>query len=227
MKISSLIRCLYVRTGVTVVATVSLIVLAAFPLQRKISLESEEIQKDYAKTENDQKRILELPVLRSKYQKISNESDKTGTILPESQVVELIKNLEETARETGGEIVVSQGMDLAARKKAAPTPDAATGQKTSGDNRIVDQMAEGKTLGLSVIFSGRYSDAVNFLHKVETMPYFLDVLSIDFRPADTGAGERGSLFSANPTPVTSVGSTSTVPTTTSVKATFELIVYLQ
>lgn len=227
MKISSLVRCLYVRTGVTVVATILLIVFIAFPLQEKIASESEEIQKDYAKAENAQRRILELPDLRSKYQKISDGNDKTGVILPESQVVDLIKNLEETARETGGEIVVSQGTDLAALKKAAPSvSDAAAGQKGSNGTRIVDQLPEGKTLGLSVIFSGRYADAVDFLHKVETTPYFLDVLSVDIRPADLNSGERGNLFSAAPTPVTSEGGTQIAPSSTSIKANFALIVYL-
>ena len=227
MNLPSFIQSPWFRSLFVMAALASLIVFAVIPLQDKIVLENDEVQQAYAKMENDQKRISTLPDLRLKYQKISDDKGKMGSVLPEDQVVEYIKNLEDIASKTDGTINVTQGKDLDTIRNAAPTKGTDTTGNTATGDRVVDHLPKGKTLGLTVTFSGRYRDAVEFVHKVETAPYFADVLSLDFRPGDAPTADRSNLFVSSGLSAADVSTNPAPPSSVSVQAVISLVLYLE
>lgn len=220
MRIQIPVHSRIVKTVVVLSATAGLVVFAALPIHRQISREHADIQGAYAKMENSQKRVLRLPELREQYEKISESQGRGPSLLPESGIVDLIESLETLAVSTGGELSVSQGNDLEAVRKSA-TKGKQSDQQASG-RRIADDLPDGRTLGLTVSYVGRYAGIADFFRRLETVPYFLDVVSVDIRPGASEVADRSGVF----TDSESVKPADAGPDR-SVRAVISLVVYLE
>jgi hypothetical protein len=228
VRLTKFERPLLLYATALAVGTVVLFLLATKPLKEKIVAENDEIQKFYAKTENDQQKISQLPEFRNQSVMIDNDEPKLRLALPESRVVDFIREVEGIAKSTGGAVTIAKGESLEEIRKAmVPVPvSAADGTGTKETFDLLKGLPEGKTIGLTLTFSGVYADAVDFLHKVDTAPYFLDVLSLEIRPIDAEQDSgtvRTDVFSASGTP-TVVKKT---PLNPKVEAILSIIVYLE
>ncbi|NTW29963.1 MAG: hypothetical protein HGA33_01650 [Candidatus Moranbacteria bacterium] len=230
-------RPLLVYSALLVVFATALYFLATSPLEEKIAIESDEIQKFHAKTENDLRKISRLPEYRDQATMIDADEPRLHLLLSEDHVVDFIREVEDIAKLTGGRVTISKGDDLEESKKAFSVPAAhATTQKTAATDTsgpetdgFLAGLPEGKTIGFTLTFVGTYPESVNFLHKVGTSPYFLDVLSVSVRPIgrdQNGDSIRSDIFSASVSRAGSVPRAAT-PTEDEVEAEFAIIVYLE
>lgn len=242
---SSFFKCLCVPTVIVTVIAVALFVFAAMPLRVKIASESDEIQKFKAKTENAERKISRLPDLRAQYATVEDDERKIPRLLSEAQTVDFIKEMEDVARDAGGKVSIAQGSVVDATKKPAPKAKGdesdgdASKKKVVEDKSIVGNLSWGKRLSLQITFDGEYGRAVNFLHKIETMSYRLDVLSVDIRPTTEKENVVAPVSAPAPLPVpvpTDGAALSPVPESPAppvepekhpVAATFGLVVYLK
>lgn len=238
-NLSKLNRPLLLYSAVLAVVAVFLFLFATGPLREKIVAENEEIQKIYARVENDQRKISHLSEFRDQSVSIAGDGEKLRLLLPEDRVVDFIREAEGNAKAAGGTVVISKGNNLEESRKAASiiaasqikTADGTTDDRQKGTG-LLKKFPDGRTLGLTLTFSGKYPDAVDFLHKIETAPYFLDVLSMDIRPIDSKQEQDGSVrsdvFSA-PVGGSGVpnGTADGTPAEDTVRAEFDIIVYLE
>lgn len=209
-----------------------------FPLQKKIQLESDEIQKVLAKNENTKRRIAELPRLKAEYQKIIDGESSIRLLLSEGRIVDFIREIESLAAENEGSVRITQGTigDAAQKKTAAPVDKkAATDTAASQKKNLGDALSWEKTMRLSVKFTGAYPDTINFLHKIETLPYRLDILSIAFRPVpkdkdkNSGSSDIFTPSSVGDEPGLGEAPLSLQPEAEKnlIDGTFEIVIYLE
>ncbi|MEI7749669.1 MAG: hypothetical protein WCJ25_01555 [Candidatus Moraniibacteriota bacterium] len=226
-------------SGALVLASVSLLFFAVSPLRERISSENIEVQKFNAKNENDLRKISNLPEYRSQSVAISEDIKKIKLLLPADRVVDFIREMEDISKTTGGTVSITKGNDLTESRKSFGGSTAATARSSSAstsatgsggtvDVGFLNKLPDGKTLGLTLTFSGTYAESVNYLHKVETAPYFLSILSFDIRPTARDTSQvpgRSDLFSApsgGVNPTVTAGSAQD-----SVDAVFSIVVYLE
>lgn len=233
----SLRRPLLAYSALLVVFATGLYFFATSPLEEKIAVESDEIQKFHAKTDNDLRKISRLPELRDQAAMIDADAPRLSLLLSEDRVVDFIREVEDIAKSTGGRVTISKGDDLEESRKALSVPVARVLPKethttdTSGpeESGFLADLPDGKNIGFTLTFVGTYPESVNFLHKVGTAPYFLDVLSLSIRPivrereADS---VRDDIFSSS---VPRVGFVPKVAVSADreVEAEFAIIVYLE
>ncbi len=229
---SSVLKCLCIPTAIVFVGSVALFVFVALPLREKIAMESDDIQKFHAKIENAERKIGRLPELEAQFSVVKGDERKISRLLPEANAVDFIKEVEEIAKTVGGEVSIAQGSAVeAAKKKPVPKEKDVVDddrKKTVERRTIADGLSWEKRLPLRVTFIGEYAKAVNFLHKVETMSYRLDVVAIDVRPVAPEERDRrgGDVFAAAP----AEGSADAVPVVAeqpTVSAAFDLVVYTE
>lgn len=207
------------------------------PLQEKIQFESDEIQKILAKNENTKRRIAELPRLKNEYQKIIDGESSIRLLLSEGRIVDFIREIESLAAENRGSVRITQGtIGEADRKKPISPADkkASTDAGAAQKKNLGETLGWEKTMRLSVKFSGAYPDTINFLHKIETLPYRLDIVSVAFRPApkDEDNDRSSDIFA----PLSSGGKEGLTPSGPSprsepeknlIDGTFEIVIYLE
>lgn len=243
------VRPLPLYAAMLVVVSGLLFVFVAGPLRKSIVAENDEIQKLHANMEFDQRRIADLPKYRGQAAEIGGDESRLRFLLSSDRVVDFIRDVEGVAKTVGGAVTITQGKDLADSRKSSSAPSAASVQNsdpTAGDastqpavtkaaksqpgSGLIAGLPDGKTLGLTLQFTGSYSEAVDFLHKVETMPYFTDVLSVSIRPVSGSSNAtmpRADLFSTSAVGMgTSAQKSVTVPAD-GVDAEFSIIVYLE
>jgi hypothetical protein len=176
-----------------IVGSVILFFVATAPIKEKIIAENDEIQKFYARTENDQQKISQLSEFRNQSVIIGNDESKLRLLLPENRVVDFIREVEGIAKSVGGVVTIAKGNNLEEIKKVpalAPVSDVGNAAPMTGTQEekpvesLTNGLPEGKTIGFTLTFSGDYADAVNFLHKVDSSPYYLDVISMEIRPIE-------------------------------------------
>lgn len=233
-------RPLLVCAVALAVASVALLFVATKPLREKITVENDEIQKFYAKTENDQRKISRLLEFRDQSVMIANDEAKLKLLLPENRIVDFIRNVEEIAKSTGGTVTIAKGSDLVEARKVIVVSSAQSGgtddegkvKKTEKGKKVdglLNKLPDGKTIGLTLTFTGRYADSVNFLHKVDSSPYFLDVFSMKIRPigSDGGSGSVRSDMFAVPESGSTPASAESVESDPKVEAECSIVVYLE
>ncbi|NTV55128.1 MAG: hypothetical protein HGA16_01350 [Candidatus Moranbacteria bacterium] len=231
VRLTKFERPLLLYAAALAVATIALFFIATKPLKEKIVAENDEIQKFYAKTENDQQKISQLPEFRNQSVMIGNDESKLRLMLPEGRVVDFIREVEGIAKSTGGTVTIAKGDSLEEIRKAMVPAPASTGDgKPQGktDLDLLKGLPDGKTIGLTLTFSGAYADAVDFLHKVDTSPYFLDVLSLEIRPIDVEQDSgivRTDVFSVSGTGTSTV--VKKTPSNPKVEAVLSIVVYLE
>lgn len=222
---SSILKCLCTFTVGVFVLFVATFFLAVLPLQEKIRTENEEIQKFRAKIENSERKLSRLPEFESQSGTIQRDGNTLRMLVPEAEVVRFIEKIESLAREESGEVGISQGSDAVHALNPTSGDEVADGSVQSS---IRDTLPWEKVLWLDVKFSGGYTGAVNFLHKMETLPYGLDVVSIGMRSADSDEDFRkgGDVMFIAPqdTEGSDVQEPSKEPL---VEASFEIAVYLE
>lgn len=231
MSITTLLKNHFVYAVLVFISAFAALFLVILPLHERIRAEGDEIQKILAKTENSERKISRLPEFESQYAIIRESEDRIRLMLSEDRVVDFIREIEALAGKTGGEVTIAQG----AAQAPAPAKAAASKEKDGADDSvptkpktIEESLPWEKSLRLKIRFSGAYAETVNFLHKVETLPYRLDVLSVDFRPApedERRFSVEGDLFSASPTET--AAEPVPPPSELLVNASFEIAVYLE
>lgn len=218
-KLSQL-QCLCFRTGLIIVLTGLLIAFGILPLHRRIAEENDETQKIVVKMEHAREKVSRLGEYRGQYEKIDSRSSEVDLALPESDFASFIAELEATAQDIGGGIAVTQGPEIAALQKEAK-------KKEEADRiHLVDEMSGENALSLSIRFFGSYPETIAFLHRLETLPYYLDVLSMDLTARDgssSGSKARSSTFLVGD--FSGVNAVSDAPSGLFVDAVFNIVVY--
>jgi len=219
-----IVNTLGLRAGLVILLAVFAIVFGALPLKRRIAEENDDIQKAVVRMEHAREKVSRIGEYRSQYGKISEYGRETDLVLSEGGFASFISELELIARETGGDIVVSQGSGLEELKGQGKKE---TSPKEDEGARLVDEMSGERALSLSVRFRGSYPQAVDFLHRMETLPYFLDVLSVDFSAHTEEVSDAmkpaGGVFAVSDTVSEDVPPSSAQFT----EADFDFILYLE
>jgi Tfp pilus assembly protein PilO len=202
------------------IALMALIVwLGVLPMRQAISEKMDDIQKFYAVRENRERQVARLPELEEQFREIAAGEDTLRILIDEEHIVDFVKTLEGLASEMGTEIAIEakESNAIVEKKPAAKAPAAdgeaaAAGKKTK--QTIADMLPYDRYLHINVSLKGEYADIVRFLHKMETLPFALDIIGVEVR-LNTDTEERNAAAPAagrNPFMLVPSGNSSAVGT---------------
>lgn len=184
-----------ISLSVLLLAIGGVIWLGILPLKKSLLNKARIIQEFYATEENQLKQVGRLPELKSQYVTITNDESTLDVLLSEGQIIEFIKTLETLASETNIELAITSkdnGKIVESKTTPEKTPGviakdtntvpSSTTKTKLGD--IIDDIPFDRYLRLNINATGQYSDIVNFLHKIETLPIGLDVIGVEMKRID-------------------------------------------
>lgn len=156
------------------------------PFHEMIVEKADGIQEYYATRENREEQMKKLPELESQFVTIEKDEDTLDILLSEEGIVDFIKTLEGLAAETHVTVairaansnVIDEKKNLKTPVKKGATTDTSDSTKTA---TIIDTVPIDRFVHISVTVQGEYKDIVAFLHKMETLPFGLDVLSLSMK----------------------------------------------
>lgn len=215
------------------------------PILSTIQVKKDDVQKLSVTREYRESQLQRLPDLESQHALIKERESDLDIILTKDRLVEFIEALEQLAAdeqvaieiESRDNAFLESKMTIAAKKEPAkpvavadadePAAEPAKkGPAASKETGLIGEFPLKKFLKLTLTVSGEYISLARYLHQLETLPYALDVVSLDIKSqpedGDTPLPDAGVL---NPfgIPVTpSEGSENHV-----LDAVFEMIVYMQ
>ncbi len=215
-------------------------------LHTKIADERDSIEKLRAQEENAAKKIQRLPEFQTRADLIDRQDLPLVSILSESKVVDFIKHIEELAVQTGNTVVITQSaiqkknvpvVSVTAKDSADTTTPAAAASAAKKSAAIEDNLPFDTDLRLNLSVTGPYPKVIQFLHKIETLPYELDVISMEIkRSTDANGRAKGGVNPFEPVIPSSapvpgdvvpadLGSSGPIPS--EVTGIFEVAVYYQ
>lgn len=152
------------------------------PFQKYIVEKANDIQKFYASRENRQRQINRLPDLQNQFNLIKENEKALNVLVEEEHIVDFVKTLEGLASETNTQIVIqSQDDGEIQDKKTNKTARKPVRGNEDKETSILDALPYDRFLHISVTVNGEYADIIRFLHKMETLPYALDVVGAQMR----------------------------------------------
>jgi Tfp pilus assembly protein PilO len=164
------------------------------PFHTYIKDKADAIQEYYAFRENRERQIKKLPDLEKQYEHIVAKEETIHILTSEDEIVDFVKTLEQLGEETGVHIEIqskdSKGIvekqkptKVARKEGEADAPEEATAKKKQ-QPKIIDSLPYDRYLPISVVVIGEYESIVTFLHKMETLPYGLDVIGMKVQKRD-------------------------------------------
>ncbi len=223
--------------------------LGIVPVRGFITEKADAIQQFYTLRENHERQVSKLPELRAQFESIVPDENTLHVLLTEDHIVDFVKILEGLAQDLKVEIVIKakdgtviqeKNITKQAPKKVVASGDDSTG-KAKGVASIVDTLPYDRYLRLDIIVRGEYVRIVSFLHKMETLPYALDVVGVSMRdrgesdtqPIVVGVGRNPFLLTPGNVPVSVDGSSAQLgetsqgtPVSGNLEASFDTAVYL-
>lgn len=161
----------------------------------------DDIQKLSVTREHREKQLERLPDLEAQHALIDEHADRLGIILTKDRIVEFIQRIERLAEEEDIAVEIEsrdnaflESKVTPAEKKDVPTKPAATPADkaeaaaepakkapVSKETGIVTELPLKKYLKLTITVTGEYGSVVRFLHRLETLPYALDVIGLNMK----------------------------------------------
>lgn len=193
------------------------------PLHGLIRIQMDEIQKLDVLREHKSRQMQRLPELEKQNALIEERGKTLEIVLTKEEIVEFIRTLERLAEETGVKIeIASKDNTLLESKITLPLPGAgAKNQKTAAPTEEgTDDVAApptpqpkrgGKQVGpamlnelslkhyirLSITVKASYKSMVTYLHKLETMPYAVEIIGVTIKEAEKEREETESASSTS------------------------------
>jgi hypothetical protein len=232
------------------VALVALIAwLGILPMRSIVFGKMDDIQKFHTIRENRERQVARLPELEGQFQEIVAGEDTMHILLEEDHIVDFVKTLEGLAREENVEISIEakESSAIVEKKVVKPTTtadDGASVASTVANSKkaplgIIETLPFDRYLHIGISLKGEYGDMVVFLHKMETLPYALDVVGFDLSVAESTEKSAVPEPGRNPFMLFSSGSSTTDQSSETIpaaepkkgekplKANFDTVVYIQ
>jgi hypothetical protein len=218
------------------------------PFLLTLKAEMDAIQKLSVTREYREKQLEKLPDLEGQYALIEAEGKQLDIILTKERLVEFIETLERLALMDAvlidiesrdntfleSKVTVAEktekkeGAKPAAGVDSAEEPAATPKRGGVKETGIITELPLKSFLKLTITITGEYASVVRYLHRLETLPYALDVIALNVKAhqeeiGDTIASESGVL---NPFEATAPVVASVTPSGR-LDAVFETVVYMK
>lgn len=187
------------------------------PLYQLIATKMDAIQQLDVLREYRSNEIKRLPELEKQFALIDAQAPGMDIILSKEALVGFVEQLEELAVAAGVNIEITSRdnafleskvtviKDGAAKEKKdvvspedegsiPPTP--AQKSKTKGAQGLLEKLPLKKYIRLTLTVQGTYANLISYLHKVETMPYALEVIGLVVKEASKETQQAYVEFSA-------------------------------
>jgi hypothetical protein len=193
------------------------------PLQKSIQSNSDEIQKKIIDDNISKSRISQIPDMEKIEEAFSENKNSLDIILDSSNEVDFIKKIESLAEETGNKIVlkIDDGKGNNPKKSVVTAKDS---------DDIKANLNYTKYLSMQINLEGNYEQALEFIHKLENMNYYVDIISINMiKNAQDQTGENTSgtsPFEAN-NPKTKSDTTGLSNINNMIESSLGVVVYLK
>lgn len=163
------------------------------PLLKSIKNKSDETQKKSIDNEMLEARISKIPEMKQLYDSFKVKENDMDIVLDSSREVDFIKKIETVAEETGNkiELKIEEKPVAAKNQKQAGSGEGEKNKKDPED--IKANLPSDNYIIMQINLSGSYSNFMNFLHRLENLDYYVNVLSFQLQketeeaPRSTGA----------------------------------------
>jgi len=174
--------------------------------------------------------VASLSDVREQKSTAEAQEDRLGSVIAEENIVDVVKAMEDLAKETDNAIIIdAKETKIPANTKAKVLKkDSKETEKT-----LLESLPSDKRLSIAITVIGSYGTIVEFVRKLEAMPYETDVVGValSVRTAAEKSGQpAANLFSPN-MPSSEIPPTETIPVPASedfpVQAVLDTVVYIR
>lgn len=180
-----------VALAVYALAVVLFAYFLIFPLVSKIQTSSDEIQKNIIDSEILKERVNRIPEMRQIFRKYSDSN--LEVVLSAEEKLDFIKKVEKLADETNNKMRID--IEKETDKKLAKST-----KKDGEEKGIMESLPSDNYMSINFILRGDYSGLINFLHKLENLGYYVNVVALNSKKItineDSDGKIRDDIFSA-------------------------------
>jgi len=209
---------IWISSTLFLVLAGGLVWFVILPLEKNIRASADNIQITAIDDSLNQARIAKIPEMEKAEAAFTENKNNLDIMLNSDNEVDFIKSLESLAQETNNKI------DLKIEDNTPVSPATAPGKKDPDDIRA--NLPYDSYLSFQINLQGKYGDALNFIHKLENMNYYVNVISfsmakgsVDLSSSDTAVSPFGSGSAAQGTDM----QPQSIPV---LKSSLEAVVYL-
>jgi hypothetical protein len=171
------------------IAAIGLLYSGFIPYKNKVESQAEKIQETTLENLIFENKTSRISQMEAKYNDYQNNKGKMGKFLKDGEEVELIKRIESLGEETQNRVA----LNIAEEKKDSSSSSVKNAAK---EESIPKDISSQNYLNLEINLEGSYDSFIDFLKKMESLDYYIDVVSLDLAKTDA-KDSSASVFSDN------------------------------
>lgn len=228
----------YLAEGALLLLVVGVVWVGLGPLEKSIERKRDQVQELQVLSEYRERQSALLPELEEQYQFIVENAATLDITTSKDKIVDFVRTLEMLADTVGVKVTIASRDNALLESKTTidnKTTVDATGNKSAPSAKkdprketgLLAELPLPDYLRLDVTVTGPYIALAQYLNKLETLPFALDVVGIEIREVEEEAPATPpvrSPFVPGETPVTP--ELPPAPVTPTLDATFDTVLYL-
>jgi Tfp pilus assembly protein PilO len=175
-----------------------LVWFAILPLHKHIKDQMNRSQELLTDNEIRNELVAKLSDLREKKDLVTKSENRLNVVISKSNIVDLVKMIEDTAKETNNTITIDEKLQPAA---VTPIKKPATDTSAGDANKsLANSLPSDHRLGIAIKLVGSYDSIAQFIQKLESMPYETDVTAVSLsvqEPIISSNQTSVDIFSSN------------------------------
>ncbi len=133
----------------------------------------ENTEKNRVEREENRRKIDQISEFKKYAEEIDLEKNRLDIFVSSEEIVSLIEEIEKIAERTGNVIFI----ESEDKKKESAVPVSATNEKKQG---LMADLLEREFLKFKIKTEGSFNSGLEFLEKLENMPYASEIISFNF-----------------------------------------------
>jgi len=170
---------------------------ATIPYINGLKSRADSIQEKIIDNRMEGDRLEDIPRMEELYGNYLSNENFIDVILNQNEQLSLIKSLEDLAENTGNKInLKAEDSESASRANNAKKAETKNKDKDKEEKSILDNLPYDSYFPMEITLEGDYRGLVNFIRKLESFNYYVNVISISsksvIQSSEDGAVDRDS-----------------------------------
>lgn len=165
---------IYLIIGGLLVTWICFIVFAIIPSVRLLGNNFDYVQMKMITLQNNDNKLGKLDSLRNSFEKVNAERSNLDVVFFKDNIVNLVKELELVAQNTGNDITIS--VDEGVNKKIL---EVNKNNPNSKENQLLKSLPVENYFTIKISLVGNYNSLIEFVDKLNNLKYYNTIISFN------------------------------------------------
>lgn len=170
---------------------VAIVIFLLKPGINSLREKSDSIQEKVVELEVEKDKVKELPKLKEQFLSVEKNRERLNVLFAESNIIDLVQDIEKIAEETGNNIVITIEDDQEGISVKKPSRKGDDNEKKE---KLLEDFSEEEYFSMDIGIVGTYVEFLKFIDRLDNLKYYNSIVSFEIKPVEDDSYGRNDTY---------------------------------